>query len=300
MSTNFEHYRVFCQVAEHHSMTLAAQALNITQPAVSKSIHQLEASFGCTLFQRMKSGVQLTAEGKVLYRYASHACNLLIRGQERVRSMCQLENGSLCIGTSDMVIQSFLLPHLQKFYCLYPNIRIRLVTGNSPKTIDALREGSIDIGVVASPIEGEGLHTVPLCSIHDIFIAGQDFSALQGKTLSLQELMQFPLICCSPNTTTRQFLDAFFLHHHLLLQPEFELETTDMIIPFAKSGLGIGIVLKAMAKQDIQEGKIFEVRTNESLPARSICAISLQGAPLSCTAQSFLEGLISGTARLIK
>ncbi|MCH4239258.1 MAG: LysR family transcriptional regulator [Oscillospiraceae bacterium] len=291
MNTNFECYRVFCQVATHHSMTLAAQALNITQPAVSKSILRLEKALGCVLFHRTKSGVQLTAEGQVLYRYASHACSLLLRGEDRVRNMRLLGSGSLCVGTSDMLMQFFLLPYLQKFHRLYPNIRIRLITGNSPKTIAALQEGRIDLGIVSSPLKKEGLKAVPLCSIHDIFVAGESFSALRGKVISLQELMHFPLICCSPGTTTRQFLDTFFLQHHLLLHPEFELEATDMIVPFAESGLGIGIVLSTLAEHSLRKGRLFEIHTNESLPARRICVVTMQDTQLSCAAQSFLDGL---------
>lgn len=296
MNTNFEYYRVFCQVAKHRSMTLAAQTLNITQPAVSKSIHQLEASLGCILFQRNKNGVRLTAEGQELYRYASHACDLLARGEERVRSLRELSSGSLCIGTSDMLMHFFLLPYLQKFHSLYPSVKIHLVTGNSPQTTAALRDGRIDVGVVASPVEKDGLVTVPICCIYDIFVANQSFSQLLGKNVTLQELAQLPLICCSPGTTTRQFLDSFFLQHNIVLHPEFELEATDMIVPFAESGLGVGIVLRTLAKSSLERGTLFEVHTCEHLPTRQICAIALQDTRLSCAAQSFLEGLTTGGA----
>ena len=114
--------------------------------------------------------------------------------------------------------------------------------------------------------------------------------------MTLQELAQLPLICCSPGTTTRQFLDSFFLQHNIVLHPEFELEATDMIVPFAESGLGVGIVLRTLAKSSLERGTLFEVHTCEHLPTRQICAIALQDTRLSCAAQSFLEGLTTGGA----
>lgn len=296
MSTNFEYYKVFCQVAKHHSMTLAAQTLNISQPAVSKSIHQLEAALGCVLFQRNKNGVHLTAEGQELYHYAAHAYDLLSRGEERVRSMQELSSGSLCIGTSDMLMHFFLLPYLQKFHNLYPNVKIHLVTGNSPQTTAALRDGRIDVGIIASPVEKSGLITVPICCIYDIFVASKSFSSLLGRDITLQKLTQFPMICCSPGTTTRQFLDSFFLQHNIVLHPEFELESTDMIVPFAESGLGVGVVLRTLASESLQRGTLFEIHTCDHLPTRKVCAIALQGSKLSCAAQSFMEGLTTGGA----
>ena len=291
MSTNLEYYKVFCQVARHHSMTLAAQTLNITQPAVSKSIQQLETALDCVLFQRSKGGVQLTAEGQELYRYAAHACDLLARGEDRVRTMRELTSGSLCIGTSDMVMRFFLLPYLRRFHSTYPDIGIRLVTGNSPQTTAALREGRVDLGVVASPVEKEGLTAQPVYGIHDIFVAGKGFEKLRGRVLPLEELARLPLICSAPGTTSRQFLDAFFLQHHLVLHPEFELEGTDMIIPFAESGLGVGVVLSTLAQPAFCRGSLFEVTAAERLPSRQICAITLQESQLSCAARSFLSGL---------
>lgn len=296
MNTNFEYYRVFCQVAKYHSMTLAAQTLNISQPAVSKSIHHLETVLGCILFQRNKNGVHLTAEGQELYRYAAHAYELLARGEERVRSMRELSSGSLCIGTSDMLMHFFLLPYLRKFHNLYPNIKIHLVTGNSPQTTAALREGRIDVGIVASPVEKDGLTAVPICCIYDIFVASKSFSQLYGKNVALQELVRFPLICCSPGTTSRQFLDSFFLQHNIVLHPEFELASTDMIVPFAESGLGVGVVLRTLAADSLQRGTLFEVQTCDRMPTRKICAITQQDTQPSCAAQSFMEGLTASGA----
>ena len=149
-------YRVFVSVARLHSITLAAEELYISQPAVSHSVARLEEALGCRLFARTPRGVRLTSEGETLYPYAAAALEQLALGEKKLTEQLGLESGEICVGASDMTLQFFLLPYLERFHTLYPKIKISVTNGPTPETLRFLEEGTIDFGVVSQPVTDGG------------------------------------------------------------------------------------------------------------------------------------------------
>lgn len=131
MSVKLELYRVFKEVAEVGNITAAAQALYISQSAVSQSIKQLENDLQTRLFSRNSRGVTLTAEGKMLYEYVRSAMGLLETGEEKLSQTRELQMGQLVIGASDTVTSQFLLPYLDGFHREHPAIHIQIISGRS-------------------------------------------------------------------------------------------------------------------------------------------------------------------------
>ena len=119
MIASLEYFKAFYYTARYGSVTGAAAELSLSQPAVSQSIRQLERSLGVELFYRAARGVQLTAEGQVLYSYVEKGYEQIEQGVEKVRQMQNLELGEVRIGASDMTLQFYLLPFLEKFHYLF-------------------------------------------------------------------------------------------------------------------------------------------------------------------------------------
>ncbi|MFQ8737104.1 MAG: LysR family transcriptional regulator [Bilophila wadsworthia] len=166
MNVSFEYYKVFYHVARLGSITLAAKALFLSQPAVSKCIRQLEKVLGCALFYRMHKGMRLTPEGEVLYQHVAQACEQIAIGEKKIQAMLHLDWGSIHIGSSDMIMHAFLLPYLERFHKDYPKVRISTITASTPETIASLRARRIDLGVVFSPVEeNEDLDIIPVCRV---------------------------------------------------------------------------------------------------------------------------------------
>ena len=145
MSVKLELYRVFKEVAEVGNITAAAQALYISQSAVSQSIKQLENDLQTRLFSRNSRGVTLTAEGKMLYEYVRSAMGLLETGEEKLSQTRELQMGQLVIGASDTVTSQFLLPYLDGFHRDHPAIHILLILLPGADTL--LRNGSVSLPV---------------------------------------------------------------------------------------------------------------------------------------------------------
>ena len=290
MIGNLEYYKVFYYTAKCGSVTGAASELAISQPAVSQSLRQLERSLGVKLFQRAPRGVRLTAEGALLYSYVEKGYEQIGQGVEKVRQMQSLELGEVHIGASDMTLQFFLLPFLERFHEEYPDIKVVVSNGPTPETLELLREGSIDFGVVSTPFdETEGVKTLRVREIEDVFVAGRRFISYKNKMLDFQELEGLPLIFLEGNTSTRTYMDQFLAGNGVVLRPEFELATSGMIVQFALRSLGIGCVVRDFAAEYLEAGTLFELRFNKMIPKRSICVVRNEKLQPSIAAGRLLE-----------
>ena len=272
------------------SVTGAAALLSISQPAVSQSLKQLEKYLGVPLFARGSRGVKLTAEGELLYSYVAKGYEQIELGVEKVRQMRNLELGEVHIGASDMTLQFYLLPFLEKFHERYPDIKVTVSNGPTPETLEVLQEGKIDFGVVSTPFEKAGdVEAIQVREIEDVFVAGRRFIACKNKTLDLQELEGLPMIFLEGNTSTRSYMNDYLRENGIVLQPEFELATSDMVVQFALRNLGVGCVVRDFAREALESGRLFELRFNKMIPKRTICVVRSGRAVLPTAAEKLLE-----------
>jgi len=145
MNVDFELYRIFYTVANNGNITKAAEELMISQPAISKTIKNLEEQLGGKLFVRTKRGVILTEEGKELYKYISKAMEYIKCAENRFTELINLDVGSIRIGISTTLTKEFLLPYLEVFHEKYPKIDIQIITNMSNELIFKLKNGLLDI-----------------------------------------------------------------------------------------------------------------------------------------------------------
>ena len=289
MVQNLEYYKVFYEVARCGSVTLAARQLSISQPAVSQSVKLLENALGTQLFIRSVKGVKLTQEGELLYAHVSKGIEQIELGERKLGQMMNLELGEIHIGASDMTLRFYLLPFLERFHEICPGIRIEVSNAPTPETLKSLKEGKIDFGVVSTPFCADDLWCGKVRSLEDVFVAGRRFIQYKNKTLDLKELERLPLICLEKNTSTRSYMDHFLAENGVNLNPEFELATSDMIVQFALRSLGVGSVVRDFAAEDLESGKLFELRFNKMIPKRHICVVRGEEAQLSAAAKKLFE-----------
>ena len=294
IKNNMEHYKVFYMVAACKSLTGAAKLLSITQPAVSQAIKQLEDNLHVRLFNRISKGVSLTPEGELLYHYVSCGYEQFALGEEKMNRLLNMEVGELKIGASDMTLQFFLLPYLERYHEAYPDIKIGVTNGPTPETLMNLHDGKIDFGIISSPFDaGDDIDAMPVREIEDVFIAGRRFIPYKNRMLDFAQLSELPLIFLEKNTSTRKYVDQVLEKHGVSLNPEFELATSDMIVQFALRNLGIGCVMRDFAQPYLEEGRLFALRFHQMLPKRHMCVVTNKQLPKSMAAARLLELLRS-------
>lgn len=290
MDINLEQYRVFYEVSRSGSITAAARALCVSQPAVSQSLRQLEEGLGCQLFMRTPKGVRLTQAGQLLNTYVSRGLESILAGETLLKKLNNLEEGEVRIGASDMTLQFFLLSYLERFHETYPRLKVTVTNGPTPETLALLSAGRIDFGVVTMPFEERPeVERRTVRQVRDCFIAGGKFRELAGRTLSFAGLPALPLICLEKNTSSRRYLDEYLAERHVRLEPEFELATSDMIVQFAIRSLGIGCVMEGFAREALRREQVFLLTFDEELPARDMCIVTDRRSPLSPASRALLN-----------
>ena len=288
MNISYDWYKVFCCVADCGSITLAAEKLYISQPAVSQSIRQLEDAVGCALFQRTPKGVKLTAEGQVLYRDVSEGVRAFSEGERRLLSMLRLDAGEIKIGASDMTLEFCLLPYLERFHAQYPNVKIAITNHPTPQTLELLKQGKIDFAAVSEPFTCADFDWTPMRKIHDIFICG--CKTKFPSSIPIQALRE-QLILLEHDTSTRAFLDSEFCKRGFTASPKFELATSPQIVSFAARNMGIGCVVSDFARKALAEGTVFEIQVSDPLPPRRIGVVR-HAEQSSKAANAFLHLLL--------
>ena len=269
---NLELYRVFYTVAKCGSLTKAAEELYISQPAVSQSIKQLENQLGLPLFNRTHRGMELSAQGgKLIFKQVEEALGMLEEAESRLLEMQSSAVGTIRIGATDGIFSNILADKIVQFNAEYPAVKIELITGTSPETLTQLKENKCDIGFINLPIEDKDVQfTRTVAHLSDIFVAGEKFEHLKGKELNLSSLQEYPLIMIEENTVARRALTNFLGTLGIKLHADIEVENWDLMLKFARKGMGIGCVPREYAQKFIDSGEIFELNVRPALPARGV------------------------------
>lgn len=272
MNIDFELYRIFYTVANHGNITKASGELNISQPAISKSIKHLEEQLGGQLFVRTKRGVILTEEGKEFYNYIKQAIEYISNAENKFTDLINLETGCIKIGISTTLTKEFLLPYLEEFYALYPKINIQIITDLTSELLPKLRNGLIDILILNLNDKnyGSDIDMIKCKKITDCFVVNNKYKELMNKELSLKDLNNYPLILQAKGSNTREFLDNLAKKNNVILSPNIELASYSLVVEFSKIGLGIGYATKEYIKKEIRNKELFELNIKERIPSRYI------------------------------
>jgi len=284
-------YYVFYITAIEKNFSKAAQKLYITQPSVSHSIKQLEEELGVQLFVRTSKGVKITYEGNILFDYIQQAFGLIENAERKISELKTLEHGQVTIGSRDSTCKHYLLPYAQTFQALFPAIQIKLQHVSTPQILEKLANGIIDIGIIHMPINESEILLTEFRNINSTLNVGKKHKELANKTVSLEEILNYPIITFSETSSTRRFLDQLFQKRGLIVKPDIEVGSVDLLIECAKMGMGIAFVTKELVAKELSEGELLEVRLNETLEKRKIGLVTKKDVPLSIAADKFFTHL---------
>lgn len=289
---NLELYRVFYTVAKCGSLTKAAEALYISQPAVSQSIKQLENQLGVSLFNRTHRGMELSATGgKLIFSEVERALGLFREAENRIAETKNSATGTIRIGASDTIFEYFLADKIVEFHDRFPTVKIELLADFTPTTIEKLKADECDVAFVNLPIAEEAdLSLFGNCMrLNDVFIVGEKFKSLSEGTVSLAKLRKYPLIFMDKNTIARQSLDNYLNAHGVDLQPAIEVGSWDLMKRLVEKGMGIGVIPREYIVNPLAEGALFELKTDPGLPARSVGMLLPKNKPVSYALHCFID-----------
>lgn len=289
---NLELYRVFHAVAKLGSLTKAAESLYISQPAVSQSIKQLEGQLGGRLFIRTPKGMELTEAGSVMTEYVEKAINLLNEAENKFGEIKGITVSTIKIGASDTLCKYFLLKYIEEFHKKYPNINLQVYNRTTPETIELLKANKVDLGFVNLPVSDGELNIIEPCmELNDIFVYSEKFMPHLEKTVPFKNLENYPLLMLEMTSNTRRSITNFAQSLGINLNCEIELGSLDLLIEFAKSGLGVGCVPKEYVLSELSSGELLQLNTTPVLPARGIGLVTLKDAPLNYVIRELIDDI---------
>lgn len=298
MEHNLNAYYIFYTVARHKNISLAAKELFISQPAVSKAVSKLEERLHTSLFIRSSKGVRLTPEGELLFKQAAHAFTALRTGEEQLLRIQELGMGQLSIGVSNTLCKYILLPYLKKFIKEYPHIRISIECQSSFHTIEALREGRADIGLIGEPLQkNQDIAFYPVTDIQDSFVTTKSYLENLKKRIPQENcdsaalLSHAVLMMLDKENLTRQYIEGYLKNYGIPNMQTLEVSSMDLLIEFVKIDLGIACVIEEFVKKELEGGQLIRFPSFFDIPKRKIGFAYLKQTNPSVAMNEFIQFL---------
>jgi DNA-binding transcriptional LysR family regulator len=254
--------QVFHAVAKHLSFTRAADALFMTQPAVTFQIKQLEEQFSTRLFERRHGSISLTPAGELVLAYAEKILALSDEMDTRLSEMTGEMRGPLLVGASTTIAE-FMLPRvLGEFNALYPQVRARLIVANSESIESRVAEHTIDVGLIEAPAKLTGMSSQICCEDELQVICVPDYPLAEFAKLGPADLVDYEFISREPGSGTREITDAYFRQHGIApdsLKMQMELGSPEALKGVVSTGLGYAIVSRAVAAKETLLGELVSI-----------------------------------------
>lgn len=283
--------QVFHAVAKHLSFTRAADALFMTQPAVTFQIKQLEEQYSTRLFERRHGGISLTPAGELVLGYAEKILGLSDEMETRLLEMTGEMRGPLLVGASTTIAE-FMLPRiLGEFNALYPQVRARLVVANSESIESRVAEHTLDVGLIEAPAKLAGLACQICCDDELQVICAPDYPLATCASVTPSGLADYEYISREPGSGTREVTDAYFRAHRVPvenLKVQMELGSPEALKGVVATGLGFAIVSLAVVAKEIRLGALAAIPLNPPLK-RSLYLVHPQDRFRSRLAATFID-----------
>ena len=292
---DFRRLEVFVKVYLLKSFSRAGQALYLSQPTVSEHIRLLEEDLGLTLFDRQGKEVLPTQAGRLLYQYARQ---LMALRQDSLRVMEQFRDkgvGDLLIGGSNIPGQYLLPDLLGRFKDRFPGIRIRLLIGDTENIQGKILEGAIELGLVGAQSDHRQISCQLLTTDELVCISPPKLFKEKQKSLEGRDLPAFPFIFREKGSGTRKALEQAFKKIDLDvkdLRIVAEMGSNEAVRQAVKAGLGISIISRRAVQEDLEQGRLREMKVKRLPLIRNFYLINLKQRTLSPLAQEFKEFIL--------
>jgi DNA-binding transcriptional LysR family regulator len=290
MDLQVAHLRTLQAIARHASFSRAAQALNLTQPAVSMQVRHLERALGLPLLERVGKRAFPTRAGELLLAHADRALRELEAGVERVQELRGVVAGRVRLGTSASISIYLLPPALRRFRTRYPETEVVIVTGNAAEITRAVVANTLDVGIVSLPVRDRELVVTPFFHDELVAIAPPEPAWRRTPVLDAAALAAHPLILFEAGATLRRVIDGWFHRAGVAPRSPMELGNTEAIKKLVEAGLGLSVTSWFSVKSEVRAGALRAIRLTPPLE-RQIGLVRRRDKPRTPALDAFAAAL---------
>jgi DNA-binding transcriptional LysR family regulator len=292
---NLHHLRLFTAVVNHGGFTKAAASLHLSQPAISKSLNELERQLNLTLLERNGRSIRLTDAGQALYARAREIFGVEWIAEQELREIRGLKRGVLRIGASTTIATYMLPPYLGRFHLRHPGIRIRATSANTRTVLRMLLESRADIALVEGPVSHPQVEVQPWLDDELVVISHPQHRLLSRNDVDVGMLVREQFIVREPGSGTRDVSARALALHGVRLTNTMRVGGTESIKQGVAAGLGLAIVSRAAAADQLAVGKISVLSVNGLVIRRTLAQIKLRGRVPTAAARELELLLAQGT-----
>lgn len=288
MNINYDLYKTFDVVANCSTITEASKKLNISQPAVTKAIKNLEWQLNGSLFIRNKNGIKLTENGKKFYNYIKPALSQIADAEKLFNNISKIDTGEIKIGTSNTILKYYLMKYLKTYSLSFPKINISIEESYTPNLINMVKNGNIDIAIIyanENDSKLDGLKVYNLKKLHYCLIGNKKYKKYYNKKISFSEIKNENLILNSINPIQTSLLNSNE-SDYLKYNAHINLASHSLVYEFVKEGFGLGVVIKEFIKDKLDTKDLYEIKLIEKFePVNLIMIINKSIFPTYATSQ---------------
>lgn len=298
---NLRLLEIFCRVYKERSFSRAAKKIGLTQPTVSVHIRDLEEALGTPVFNRLGREIEPTEAGRFLYEHAEPLVSLKRNLIEKMATFLDRIEGLLTIGASSVPGEHLLPELVTKFHAEHPGAKLRLRISDTAETIDDLRHGDIEIGVVGAKLPDKDL-VFETFSSDSLVLLVPTSGPWRGRTkVSLRQLHELPLIVREPGSATRTSLERALASRKVKLADlnvVAEIGSMGAIKEAVRTGGGASFVSQTSIASDVRTGTAQLVRIPElGQIVRTYYTVIRRKRVLTPVASSFLDYLRQAARR---
>ena len=277
--------RSFAVAARLHSISRAAEELNVGQPTVTTHIKKLEDELGVTLFDRVKRPIQLTLAGSALAELATP----LVEGIDSlaVDASRKAEQGPVTIASTADIIPHVLLEGVKVFKSTFPRVMVRIRSRRRDEVIQLVEAGEVDMGLVPGPERNPALEFQSVFGYERVLIAPKGHPVAKNPLVSLDQIAEWPLVLMGPRTHTRTVLEEEFRRKGLSWEVVVELDSMDVIKKYVAEGMGISVGPR-LSLEPGDEDHLEVLSLAALMPMEQAGIVTLQGKSMSVPAQNFI------------
>jgi DNA-binding transcriptional LysR family regulator len=290
---HLETLKVFCDVVETKSFSVAASQNYVTQSAVSQQIRMLEEKYGKRLLERTRGNVQLTPAGDILYQVSKEIVGRYLELEDRRQAVTKVVAGTVRVATVHTIGLYELSSQLKRFLRAFPQVQLQLAYSRSNKIYEDALKGSIDLGIVAYPSRRPGITVVPFREDRLVLVVPPNHAFAKHRQVSIQKLVGEPLVGFERDIPTRKETDRVLRRHGIDARYVMELDNAEIMKRVVEIGLGLAILPEHAVRPEVKGGTLAAVQLSDEVFLRQLGIIHRTGKHFSPAATKFIECLRS-------
>jgi DNA-binding transcriptional LysR family regulator len=286
---HIETLKIFCDVVENQSFSLAATQNYITQSAVSQQVRGLEERYGKRLLDRKRGSVRPTAAGDILHRGARELLHTFNEMEAQLQGLSNVVTGSIRVGTVHSVGLYELSEPLKAYFADFPMVNVYLEYDRSSHVYEQVLRANVDLGIVAYPTARAQITVLDFRTDQLVVVCIPEHPLAERGKVALADLEGEKFVGFEKGIPTRLALDRRFAERNVDVQYVAELDNIEMVKRLVEVGAGIAIIPEKACINEVNNGSLVKLELTDPGMTRPIGIIHRTGKHFSPAAEKFIE-----------